>query len=371
MSSNVYPWQALAHSVGGTLRVVARPMDGDWTRAVIEQLSPRVAVVALPHVHWTDGGLVDLSKVSRACADVRAALVVDATQSLGALSFSLSDIRADFVMASTHKWLLGPYGCCPLYCSEEWQRRGQPLEFHEHARAGATSGRDIPFVLPHQAGSGFRGDARAGFGGDAQAGFGMRSFGGGPLVDEEFMNDDVAQLMRRGVASGRGANGGEGQGGEFKSMPYDEEFAPGAIRFDSGGRPNPILLPMVAEGLRQILEWTPEAIHAHSQALCARLNAWARHEGFSLPRQTNHFTGLRRPTNSAEASSAPAEHQWAEQTAWALKAQGVLVAGRFGALRVAPHVYNSDADIDALVSALQLADCLAEAGVAVTRLSRL
>eukprot|EP00302_Diacronema_sp_CCMP2436_P021606 CAMPEP_0179962474 /NCGR_PEP_ID=MMETSP0983-20121128/30244_1 /TAXON_ID=483367 /ORGANISM="non described non described, Strain CCMP 2436" /LENGTH=219 /DNA_ID=CAMNT_0021874995 /DNA_START=151 /DNA_END=807 /DNA_ORIENTATION=+ len=163
---------------------------------------PAVAVVALPHVHWTDGGLVDLSKVSRACADVRAALVVDATQSLGALSFSLSDIRADFVMASTHKWLLGPYGCCPLYCSEEWQRRGQPLEFHEHARAGATSGRDIPFVLPHQAGSGFRGDARAGFGGDAQAGFGMRSFGGGPLVDEEFMNDDVAQLMRRGVASG-------------------------------------------------------------------------------------------------------------------------------------------------------------------------
>ncbi|KAJ1623025.1 hypothetical protein T492DRAFT_912914, partial [Pavlovales sp. CCMP2436] len=50
------------------------------TRLPPPQLSPRVAVVALPHVHWTDGGLVDLSKVSRACADVRAALVVDATQ---------------------------------------------------------------------------------------------------------------------------------------------------------------------------------------------------------------------------------------------------------------------------------------------------
>jgi hypothetical protein len=51
----------------------------------------------------------------------------------------------------------------------------------------------------------------------------------------------------------------------------------------------------------------------------------------------------------------------------------VLVAGRFGAIRVAPHVYNSEADIDALVSGLQLADCLSDSGggAAVTRLSRL
>jgi selenocysteine lyase/cysteine desulfurase len=313
MSSNVYPWQALARETGGSLAVVRRPPDGDWTRAVCERIGGRTAVVALPNVHWCDGGLVDLRMVARRCAAARAALVVDATQSLGALPFDVADVRADFVMASSHKWLLGPYGVCPLYCSDEWQRRGEPIEQHERSRADAAGGRDILFKTPP-------------------------SHRGG---------------LPRGTA--------------HRPQPavYSEAFATGACRLDAGGRPNPILLPMLAEGLCAVLEWGPDAVHAHCARLCDRLAAWARRAGYEVPRTVQHFVGLRRlapaarsvPTGAeraADAHALPVEHAWAESTASELKRRGVHVSGRFGALRVSPHVYNDDADIDALIAALQL-----------------
>jgi selenocysteine lyase/cysteine desulfurase len=127
--SNVYPWQALARRDGGELLVVRRPADGDWTAAILGALEPRVAIAALPNCHWTDGSLVDLPRVSAALGRIGARLVLDITQSLGALPFDTTRVRVDYVACAAYKWLLGPYTIGFLYAAEE-HHRGEPLEYN-------------------------------------------------------------------------------------------------------------------------------------------------------------------------------------------------------------------------------------------------
>lgn len=134
--SNLYAWQALAERQGCEIRVVARPEDWDWTSRILEAIDSEVSIVALPNCHWMDGSLVDLERVSPACKAVGAALVVDATQSLGALPLSVTQVQPDFLLCAAYKWLLGPFGLAFMYVAPKWQR-GAPLEHTVYARRGA------------------------------------------------------------------------------------------------------------------------------------------------------------------------------------------------------------------------------------------
>ena len=106
--SNVYAWREVANSRGATLTTVPRPSDGDWTRAVLEVIDGRASIVALPHCHWTDGGWLDLVRIGARCRDAGAQLVLDLTQSAGALRFDAGAVQPDYVACAGYKWLLGP-----------------------------------------------------------------------------------------------------------------------------------------------------------------------------------------------------------------------------------------------------------------------
>ena len=134
--SNYYPWQRLAEKTGAALKVVAWPEDHDWTAAVLNSLTADVAIAALPHVQWTSGGRLDLLRIGDACRKIGAALVLDLTQSLGALPFSVHDVQPDFAVAASYKWLLGPYSVGLLYVAPKWQS-GIPLEENWIQRANA------------------------------------------------------------------------------------------------------------------------------------------------------------------------------------------------------------------------------------------
>ncbi len=127
--SNVYPWRDLAERTGATIVTVARPLDFDWTRALLEQIDERTGVVAVPNCHWTDGGIVDLVRVGERARAVSAALVVDTAQSLGAYPLNVAEVRPDFLVAPTYKWLLGPYSLGFMYVAPH-RREGRPLEFN-------------------------------------------------------------------------------------------------------------------------------------------------------------------------------------------------------------------------------------------------
>src|SRR5260221_1519302 len=142
--SNYYPWQRLAEGTGASLKIVPWPADHDWTAAVLNVLTADVAIAALPNVQWTSGGRLDLVRIGAACRKLGAALVLDLTQSLGALPFSVGSLKndlqngvqPDFAVAASYKWLLGPYSVGVLYVAPKWQG-GIPLEENWIQRANA------------------------------------------------------------------------------------------------------------------------------------------------------------------------------------------------------------------------------------------
>jgi selenocysteine lyase/cysteine desulfurase len=142
--SNYYAWQRRAEENGASLKVVAWPEDHDWTAAVLNSLTADVAIAALPHVHWTSGGRLDLVRIGEACRKLGAPLVLDLTQSLGALPFSVGSLKndlqngvqPDFAVAASYKWLLGPYSVGLLYVAPKWHG-GIPLEENWIQRANA------------------------------------------------------------------------------------------------------------------------------------------------------------------------------------------------------------------------------------------
>jgi selenocysteine lyase/cysteine desulfurase len=134
--SNYLTWQAFARRTGATLVTVERREGRSWAEAILEAVDERAAVVAAPAVHWTDGAAVDLVAVGERARAAGAALVVDASQSLGAMPLDLAAIRPDYLVTVGYKWLLGPFGLGYLYVAER-HRDGVPLEENWINRLGS------------------------------------------------------------------------------------------------------------------------------------------------------------------------------------------------------------------------------------------
>ena len=62
--------------------------------------------------------------------------MLDLTQSLGAQPFNALDIRPDFAVTATYKWMMGPYSMGFLYVDPKWHG-AQPLEHNWMNRAGS------------------------------------------------------------------------------------------------------------------------------------------------------------------------------------------------------------------------------------------
>jgi len=127
--SNVYIWQEKARKSGAELRIVRPKKRSDWNQSVLAAIDANTALVSIPHCHWADGFLFDLPAISDAVRQHQAVLVIDATQSLGALPLDLAVVDPDFVIASAYKWLLGPYAMAVYYISSRYHQ-AEPIEFN-------------------------------------------------------------------------------------------------------------------------------------------------------------------------------------------------------------------------------------------------
>ncbi len=124
---------------------------------------------------------------------------------------------------------------------------------------------------------------------------------------------------------------------------YRDQYQPGARRFDVGEPSNFALLPVAVVALRQLVAWGVPALYDTVSAL-ARTVA-ERAEGFGLravpaDRRAGHYLGLRAPGGLPEGLGGR------------LADAGVFVSVRGNALRVTPHVYNDEADLDRFFGAL-------------------
>ena len=272
--SVILPWRERARAAGATAVLLPRPADDDWTRVILEAIDQRTAVAALPALHWTDGALIDLPRVVTRLREVGAALVVDATQSLGAMPFPMTAVRPDFLVAASYKWLLGPYSLGFLYVAPQHQN-GRPVEYNWITQVGSQ--------------------------------------------DFTALTDYSREM----------------------------QLQPGSRRFDVGETSNFALMPMAIAALDQLLEWGVPRIAETIAALTGRLVSRAAEIGLvAVPAalRAPHYVGLRFP--GGVPSDLPRR----------LAAERVYASVRSrGALRVTPHVYNTEADVDRLVGAIAAA----------------
>jgi selenocysteine lyase/cysteine desulfurase len=140
--STVYSARWLAREAEARLVTVDRPETADWTSAILDAIDGDTALVCAPHIHWVCGGLIDVEALARRCRAVGAQLVLDTTQSTGALPIDIKAVDPDYLVAASYKWLLGPYSLGFLYAAPRHQQ-GRPLEQGWAARAGSRDFRRL------------------------------------------------------------------------------------------------------------------------------------------------------------------------------------------------------------------------------------
>ncbi len=146
--ANVHAWRKVAGAAPDVALRTVRPPDAaagrgrEWNTRLLEAIDVHTAVVALGHVHWTDGTKFDLDAIGRRAREVGAALVVDGTQSVGALPFDVAAIQPDALVCATYKWLMGPYSLGFAYLGPRFDD-GEPLEETWIGRAGSENFKDL------------------------------------------------------------------------------------------------------------------------------------------------------------------------------------------------------------------------------------
>lgn len=153
--SNYYSWVRLAQEKGAKLISVGVSDGPDkghrWNEALLEAIGPNTAAVALSHVHWVGGVLFDLEAIRQKTREVGAWLIIDGTQSVGALPFDVQKIQPDALVCGAYKWLMGPYSTGVAYYGSAMDG-GQPIEENWINRKGSDDFRNLinyqPEYLP-------------------------------------------------------------------------------------------------------------------------------------------------------------------------------------------------------------------------------
>jgi selenocysteine lyase/cysteine desulfurase len=125
---------------------------------------------------------------------------------------------------------------------------------------------------------------------------------------------------------------------------YCDDYTPGAGRYNMGEFSNFALLPMLNAALMQILEWQPEHISAYCARLTQPLVDFLRQHGFAVENDAYrgpHLFGFLLPEHINRAALL------AE-----LERRQIFVSLRGHAIRVSAHLFNTEADINALMQAL-------------------
>jgi selenocysteine lyase/cysteine desulfurase len=125
--------------------------------------------------------------------------------------------------------------------------------------------------------------------------------------------------------------------------PYfrDTEFVAGARRFDMGERDHFVSLEMASIGMELMTEWGCDAVAVRLQHLTGRLAEGLSDAGVSVPKP---------PLRAPHILSLGFPEGMPERLIERLAAAHVYVAPRIGRLRISPHVYNDEDDVDRFIA---------------------
>ena len=130
--SNVYSWRTLAEEKKLEIKTVSYPKPKEnrgktWNQHLLEAIDKDTCLVAISHTHWANGTKFDLKAISQRAHEVGAIVVVDGTQSVGAMPIDVQEMGVDALICAGYKWLMGPYSLGFAYFNEKFDD-GKPIE---------------------------------------------------------------------------------------------------------------------------------------------------------------------------------------------------------------------------------------------------
>jgi selenocysteine lyase/cysteine desulfurase len=155
----------------------------------------------------------------------------------------------------------------------------------------------------------------------------------------------VAKRRQNGVPLEQTAYSRRGVSAEQTTYLADTSFVAGARRFDMGERDHFISLEMASIGMEMMAEWGSCAVVERLAWLTGRLADGLRNLGVAtVPDErvrAPHVLSLGFPRGMPEGILSR------------LAAENVYVAARLGRMRISPHVYNDEEDVDRFVTAFR------------------
>ena len=124
----------------------------------------------------------------------------------------------------------------------------------------------------------------------------------------------------------------------------DTRYVPNARRFDMGERDHFISMEMASIGMEMMAAWGAPAVVERLAMLTERIAAGVRGLDVQIPE---------RRVRAPHVLSLGFKHGLPKQLLDALSAERVYVAPRLGRMRISPHVYNDEADVDRFVQVLR------------------
>jgi selenocysteine lyase/cysteine desulfurase len=126
--SNMYSWQKLANTYNAKIITITSPGTSEqWNEDILNAINENTALVTMGNIHWSNGSLFNLKAISTKAKSHNSLLVIDGSQSVGALPFSVKEIQPDALICAGYKWLFGPYGCAYGYFGPYFDN-GNPIE---------------------------------------------------------------------------------------------------------------------------------------------------------------------------------------------------------------------------------------------------
>jgi len=132
--SVVFPWARVARETNAEVRLArARDLLVD-PESVVDLIDDNTSAVCISEVEYASGQRYDVKRFAEVAHEHGALLVVDATQSAGAVPIDVAQSGADAVVSAGYKWLCGPFGAAVMYLTPALHGRLEPgtVGFRSH-----------------------------------------------------------------------------------------------------------------------------------------------------------------------------------------------------------------------------------------------